>query len=105
LWDQINGSSGSIMDNIAEGFDRGSNKEFIQFLFYAKGSSGELRSQLYRLLDRSYIDKMEFDEMNHKLLDIRKKLSGLIGYLRRSEKGGYKFSEPSDNYGINYDQS
>jgi four helix bundle protein len=54
---QVEGSSGSIMDNIAEGFERGTKAEFILFLGYSKGSCGELRSQLYRLLDRNYIDQ------------------------------------------------
>jgi four helix bundle protein len=64
LIDQIDGSSGSIMDNIAEGFERGTRAEFIQFLGYSKGSCGELRSQLYRALDRNYINQKEFDEFS-----------------------------------------
>ena len=60
---QMEGSSGSIMDNIAEGLERGTRAEFIVFLGYAKGSCGELRSQLYRLLDRQYIDQKQFDEL------------------------------------------
>src|SRR5688572_4402149 len=59
---QIEGSSGSIMDNIAEGFERGTRLEFIQFLGYAKGSCGELRSQLYRAVDRNFITETEFNQ-------------------------------------------
>jgi four helix bundle protein len=60
---QIEGSSGSIMDNIAEGFERGTKLEFIQFLGYSKGSCGEFRSQLYRALDRNYLIQAEFEEL------------------------------------------
>ncbi len=60
LIDQINAASGSIMDNIAEGFERSSKLEFINFLSYSKGSAGEVKSQLYRALDRNYLNDEKF---------------------------------------------
>jgi four helix bundle protein len=90
LHDQIQRAAVSIMSNIAEGFERGTNKEFIQFLFIAKGSAGEVRSQLYVALDLGYIAQDVFDSLNSDLLSISKQLSGIIQYLQSSTFRGQK---------------
>ena len=90
LRDQIQKSVVSIMSNIAEGFERGSNKEFIQFLFIAKGSAEEARAQLCIALDLGYIEKGIFDCLNAELLSISRQLSGFIQYLESSSLKGAK---------------
>jgi len=90
LIQQIEGSSGSIMDNIAEGFERGTKAEFIQFLGYAKGSCGELRSQLYRALDSEYITQHEFEELKATAIVISGLIQNLIKYLQKSEVAGIR---------------
>lgn len=79
------------MYNIAEGFERGSRLEFINFLSYAKGSTGEVKSQLITALDRKYLDQEKFDYFYNKADELTKQLTSFINYLNRSSIKGQKF--------------
>lgn len=85
LRDQMRGSCGSIMDNIAEGFERGSQLEFVNSLSYAKGEAGELRSQLYRSLDNNYITQELFRELFSQADILTRKIATFITYLNSSK--------------------
>ena len=92
----MEGSSGSIMDNIAEGYGRGGNQEFHNFLSFSKGSASELRSQYYRALDKGLITEAQFQELNSNCIEVENKIGAFMYYLRQSELKGIKFKKPGN---------
>ena len=92
LKDQISRSAVSIMSNIAEGFERDGNREFVNFLSVAKGSCGETRAQLYVALDQNFIPEGDFHSLNDALTKTGRMIGGLMNYLKQSELKGKKFA-------------
>src|SRR6266542_2572413 len=91
LKDQIRRASVSILSNIAEGFERGGDKEFLQFLSVAKGSCGEARAQLYIALDQAYISSAQFEVLSRAATEVSQLISGFMKYLRESNLRGDKY--------------
>ncbi len=91
LKDQIRRATVSILSNIAEGFERGGDKEFLQFLALAKGSCGEARAQLYVALDQEYISVVQFETLIRAATEVSQLISGFMKYLRESTLRGSKY--------------
>lgn len=91
LKDQIQRASVSTMANIAEGFERGGDREFLQFLSNSKGSRGEVKSHLYVALDQAYVTQVSFDHLYAQADEVSRLVGGFMTYLRQSQLGGPKF--------------
>ncbi len=93
LQDQIQRASVSIMSNIAEGFERGTKQEFLNYLFIAKGSAGEVRAQLYVALDAGYLNIETFKYLNGLVLDCSRLLSSFINKVKTGAQGGLQYKK------------
>jgi four helix bundle protein len=91
LRDQIRRAAVSITSNIAEGFERDGNREFVQALATAKGSAGEVRSQLYVALDEGYVTEAEFSSLRDECLQVGRVIAGFMHFLQRAPVTGTKF--------------
>ena len=90
---QIHAAAGSIMDNIAEGYERDGNKEFINFLYFSKGSCGEVRSQIIRASDVGFLDPETSAKLYQECIEISRLLSSLILSIKKSGISGKKYSK------------
>jgi four helix bundle protein len=97
LRDQVRRAAVSVMSNIAEGFERGGDKELLQFLSQAKGSCGEVRCQLYAALDEKYLSETEFRQLYEQSQEVSRLISGFMIYSRDSELRGPKYKKPEAN--------
>jgi four helix bundle protein len=86
LRDQVQRASVSIMSNISEGFERDTNREFVRFLSYSKGSCGEVRSILYVVYDQLYISQDEFEQLKSQCINVASQISNFMKYLRKTTK-------------------
>ena len=92
---QIHASAGSVMDNIAEGFERDGNKEFVSFLYIAKGSCGEVRSQVIRASDVGFIDRNTATHLYNNCVSLSKAIAKFIASIKNSGLTGSKFKAPN----------
>jgi len=95
LVDQIRRACVSIMSNVAEGFERGAKAEFIQFLFIAKGSCGEVRAQLQVARDQVYLDQADYERLHDLARRVSGMLSNFLAHLQKTDYRGEKFSRPN----------
>ncbi len=91
LRDQIRKAAISVMSNIAEGFERDGDQEFLQFLAIAKGSCGEVRAQLYVAFDQEYLGENDFRALLELATEVSRLIAGLMRYLRQSSLKGRKY--------------
>lgn len=102
LRDQIRRAAGSVMHNIAEGFDAGTDAEFRRFLVYSRRSASEVQSQLYTALDQGYLNQDEFNQLNEETEAVKAHLQNFIAYLKKPSRGG-NFRELEADYVANPD--
>ena len=91
---QIRAAAGSVMDNIAEGFERDGNKEFVQFLYVAKGSCGEVRSQIIRASDTNFLNHTDAKRLYNVCLELSSAIAAFIKSLKKSSITGSKYLKP-----------